>query len=659
MLSRRVSRLSAIVAAAALYCAQVDVVTATGVRTVAASIYPVPAAVSLSVSDVQKVLAQAIAEAKARALPADIVVVDRVGNVLAAYQMTGALKYIKTPFTGAAADAVDLENLKIANGDVPAAIAKAITAAYLSSGGNAFSTRTASMIVQQHFPPTTPPTDLEGGPLFGVQFSQLPCSDIMQRYVAGGTTIGPHRSPLGFSADPGGFPLYKSGALVGGVGVMADGVYGYDTNVLNVDKDAEEAIALAATTGYAAPTTVTADRVSINGTTLRFSDTRTSDLKSKPASAPPFSSLPASTGALVAVNGYYQSSFGIRAGQVFDTEASGIRKSTTAEFNNPDGFILTDGTGHNRFPAEAGTDAGQVTSPLTTVEVSGLLGQAFGVMSHARAGIRNPLGSRAQVSISVVDTNGTVLGIVRAPDAPVFGIDVSVQKARTVAFFSGKHAASDFSADADRDLFRHPTPPSPAIVPSFVGAFRSFLNDQTQLTGKTAFAARSIANLSRPFFPDGEEGLPNGPLSRPLAVAPKNWSVFATGLQTALILDNIASGSNTVAQCTALPNTSTGKNRLANGIQIFSGAVPIYRGSTLVGGIGVSGDGIDQDDMISFLGLYNASVALKQSIAEAPVGIRADRIVIPVHGSPVRLRYVNCPVAPFVDSSQQNVCDGK
>ncbi len=44
--------------------------------------------------------------------------------------------------------------------------------------------------------------------------------------------------------------------------------------------------------------------------------------------------------------------------------------------------------------------------------------------------------------------------------------------------------------------------------------------------------------------------------------------------------------------------------RIANGIQIFPGSVPIYRGDTLVGGIGVSGDGVDQDDMVAFLGLH-------------------------------------------------------
>jgi large subunit ribosomal protein L22 len=43
-----------------------------------------------------------------------------------------------------------------------------------------------------------------------------------------------------------------------------------------------------------------------------------------------------------------------------------------------------------------------------------------------------PLGSPAQVTISVADTQGAIVGLVRTPDAPVFGIDVSAQKARLV-----------------------------------------------------------------------------------------------------------------------------------------------------------------------------------------------------------------------------------
>ena len=94
--------------------------------------------------------------------------------------------------------------------------------------------------------------------------------------------------------------------------------------------------------------------------------------------------------------------------------------------------------------------------------------------------------------------------------------------------------------------------------------------------------------------------------------------------------------------------------RLANGLQIFPGSVPIYRGSALVGAIGVSGDGVDQDDMVAFLGLQRASEALHGSIGHAPTTIRADTLT--PRGT--RLRYVQCPQAPFTDSNQENVCAG-
>jgi hypothetical protein len=93
---------------------------------------------------------------------------------------------------------------------------------------------------------------------------------------------------------------------------------------------------------------------------------------------------------------------------------------------------------------------------------------------------------------------------------------------------------------------------------------------------------------------------------------------------------------------------------LANGLQIFPGSVPIYRGGTLVGAIGVSGDGVDQDDMIAFLGLENASKQLQGSINEAPTARRAD--VLTPQGT--RLLYVQCPQSPFLNSDQENVCEG-
>src|SRR5262249_51555937 len=41
---------------------------------------------------------------------------------------------------------------------------------------------------------------------------------------------------------------------------------------------------------------------------------------------------------------------------------------------------------------------------------------------------------------------------------------------------------------------------------------------------------------------------------------------------------------------------------LQNGITIFPGGIPLYKNGRLVGAIGVSGDGVDQDDLIAYAG---------------------------------------------------------
>jgi len=618
-----------------------------------------PAQESLSVSDVQQIIAQAVGEASARNLPSVIAVTDRVGNVLAIFQMNGApamtaLSSKTIGGTAGAGSTIGLQGAMVPS--TTAAIAKAVTGAYLSSGGNAFSTRTASQIVQEHFPPAPTTVGLESGPLFGVQFSQLPCSDLNTRFAAGGgpaALIGPKRSPLGLSADPGGLPLYKNGVVVGGIGVMGDGDYGFDANILDTDVDAEEAIALAGIQNFAPPASITANRISVDGTSLRFSDMVVSDLSPLQGN---FAAINGSSGNLVPVTGYSNGT--IIAGTAYGTEASGVRASTAAEFSNSDAFVLTNGSGTNRHPIRSGTDAADVANPLTAAEVRAVLEEAFLILSRARAQIRQPLDSRMQATISVVDTHGQILGIVRSPDGPLFGTDVSLQKARTAAFFS--------NAVAGQQLLNTPVVPGITNVPAYVQRVRTFLADPNALTGTVAFADRSGGNLSRPYFPDGEVGRPPGPLS---VEQSDQFSPFAVGLQLDLVTPNVGAHLNFVAsnggsadtpqRCTQVP-TIAGKgaqNRLQNGIQIFPGSVPIYRGNQLIGGIGVSGDGIDQDDMVSFLGLHNAGLRVG-SIGNAPAAIRADNVLVDLGNAQVRLRYVNCPFAPFLDTNEQNVCEG-
>lgn len=607
------------------------------------------AAKRLLPEDVAGILDQAIEQMIARGATGVISISDRVGNILAVSQHGVSTRYVQVaPGPGAetASGNVGLQSALVPRTAV--AISKAVTGAYVSSGGNAFSTRTASMIIQPHFPPTTYTVGLESGPLFGLQFSQLACSDVMASAETElDHNIGPRKSPLGMSADPGGFPLYKEGVLVGGIGVSTKAIYGFDDNVEDFDEDIDEAIALLAASHFLPPAEIRADKISVDGTLLRYSDAALVEPASNLVDALAQSDRDLIDASLISVPGYFDSAQGIKAGQQYGQEGSGVRPSTGDEFAIPGAFILSDGAGRNRFPIKAAADGGGSEMPLTKDEVRQLLETAHQTMSAARGQIRRPLNQSARVSMVVVDTTGEILGLVIGSDAPIFGLDVAVQKARTATFFSSELAAT-YLVGLNRDE-----------ISDYVQRVRVFLNDPLALTGQHAFSDRAGGNLSRPYFPDGELGRPHGPLSRPIT----EWSPFATGLQESLVrpelvkhlgfVDGLSEdpGAN---ECVGLSNEGNDIHLLENGIQIFPGSVPIYRGSTLIGGIGVSGDGVDQDDMIAFLSVHLAGEA-SGTFGNAPKEIRADTIEV----DNVRLRYISCPFNPFLDESEQEVCNGK
>ena len=235
----------------------------------------------LTAANVTRILQQAVVAARASSTPASVAVVDRVGNVLAVYVMNGAPIGIQ---------------VKAGRDRAAASRAGAVSRSRPTASWRRQSPRRSparisppAAMPSPRAPParssrrTTIPlsSGLEGGPLFGVQFSQLPCSDLSVRFATNNTdnpgvvdpTIGPKRSPLGFAGDPGGLPLYKNGTLVGGIGVFSDGVYG-----LARPKDAgggsDEAIALAATTGFGAPEQIRANRIVVDGRTLTFTNSR-------------------------------------------------------------------------------------------------------------------------------------------------------------------------------------------------------------------------------------------------------------------------------------------------------------------------------------------------------------------------------------------------
>ena len=267
----------------------------------------------------------------------------------------------------------------------------------------------------------------------------------------------------------------------------------------------------------------------------------------------------------------------------------------------------------------------------------------------------------------------------RTPDAPVFGADVSIQKARSVVYFSRFGVGSAFN-----DVSNITAPPVAASAPSF-----AYYADATSLGGPslfnsgTAFSDRALGDLARPFYPDGinhptpPATVQTGPLSLPFS----QWSPFSTGLQLDLVIFDIATyglggtapppagcaaggaapGASTRALAGSAANAGLptsgdaapdNRTPLADGLQIFPGGEPVYRGSVLVGAVGVSGDGVQQDDMISYLATQNLFGV--GGLGNAPSNIRADQISL---GSPsTRLSYINCPFAPFLTSRVQDAC---
>ena len=607
----------------------------------------------LTEAEVDLILKQGIAVAGST--QGTFAIVDRVGNVLAVYSTDGSYNPPRTtgPFDKSARD------ITISSGLVPTgtvagldnataaglgldrayfAIAKALTGAYLSSSGNAFSTRTASFIVQEHIPPGSGGVNQPSGPLFGVQFSQLPCGDLV-RDLADSGTKGPKRSPLGLSADPGGFPLYKNGVVVGGIGfISAGGTYGLDRQPnADRDNDIEENIAISAARGFTPADTIKSAQIFLGGPTAPYSDVTGT-------------SVTASSGTLVlqTVAGYFDGV--LKAGIPYGTDASGYRpialgsdlgtnmdvQTIGSRLASRRAFILTktaDST--NRYPVTGSSNTADVSDDISDVDVAKILESAYDVAFRGRAQIRSPQGSAIQVTISVVDTSGKVLGVIRTPDAPIFGTDVSLQKARTAMVMS-----------------KNITGLANPIINNYISKnATNIFTPVSRFDGFYAFSDRALGNYARPLFPDGiDNTAPGGPF------APStNWSPFNTGLQLDLVAAQVLnSAATTVSRGAEAARTCTTNNLPAqNGLQIFPGGFPIYKGDVLVGGIGISGDGVDQDDMIAFLGLQNSGA----SVGNAPRAKRVDQYNPGGSAATQNAVYVSCPFQAFNDGSANPVCN--
>jgi uncharacterized protein GlcG (DUF336 family) len=227
----------------------------------------------------------------------------------------------------------------------------------------------------------------------------------------------------------------------------------------------------------------------------------------------------------------------------------------------------------NGAPAPEGWLVGPLASPeLSAGDVTSIIHNAIDTANLTRAAIRLPEGQRAKMVISVSDLSGNILALYRMSDSTIFSVDVALTKARNVVYFSG----------ANRDPRDLPGVP--------IG---------------TAVTNRTIGFGAQIYFPSGIPNTQPGPFYN-------------------MYLADVA------APCTqgnqpANPNQS--------GIVFFPGSAALYRNGQMVGGLGVSGDGVDQDDFVTSGGAQNYY---------APANIQASQIVI----RRVRLPYWSFPRNP-------------
>jgi len=551
----------------------------------------------LTVADVQKIIQQAVAQADASGLKVTIAVTDKEGNVLGVFKMNGARNDIligigtrcaapgnfKPPFT------CGLEGLRVGppegDGAVLAAISKGGTAGVLSTAGGAFDPRIANFLLQEHIPPGI--TGAASGPLFGVQFSQLLCSDVNPSL------------PLGLAADPGGIPLYKNGQPVGGVGIEGDGKYGLaNRREERTDKPVEELIALAAGRGFE-PSPEIIDTLFPGGLRLPYANQQ----------VPPALPLTAFNN----LNGSVVPPFVIR-----DTPPSKF-KVVNIGGNIPVRMKIN-------IPIIGSPSAGG----LTAAEVEQVLVQGVQQALITRAVIHQPVGSHIEVSVGVVDQNGVVLGAVSTTDAPISSFDISVQKARS-AVFASSPAANSILRNAQGGAFLPNKP--------FVKYADAANAEGLKLDGSVAITGRCLIFLARPFLPDGIDGTVNGPFSNPI----EDNSAFNTGLQLDFVLTGLLSSAVTFGMTGQVPTGSPQSCtpgvdslglRASNELQVRQASVPLYKNGKLVGGVGCSGDGDQQEDIV--VGFASAGF-------ESDPAIRSDRVIL--RGN-IRLPFLKFPRHP-------------
>lgn len=230
---------------------------------------------------------------------------------------------------------------------------------------------------------------------------------------------------------------------------------------------------------------------------------------------------------------------------------------------------------------------------LTGAEVRVLIDQCVAASLRTHAAIRLPANTACSMVITVTDAAGVIQGCFRMEDATLFSFEISLSKARNSYYYSNP-------ASIDLDGPRAGMHPLAGIVPP-----------------GTAITCRTLGFLTQPNYPPTIDGNPPGPLF-PLALENRKPARFNQMGFAPPAVDDTQSG-----------------------IIFFPGSAPLYRNGVLVGGIGVSGDGVEQDDLVTDRGIKAAESILGFDL-EPPAAIRCDNFTF----GGARLPYYKFPQHP-------------
>ena len=259
---------------------------------------------------------------------------------------------------------------------------------------------------------------------------------------------------------------------------------------------------------------------------------------------------------------------------------------------------------------------------ISAADVTSQINAGIAAAEQVRSAIRlNADGTggaaRARMVLAVADTTGEILGLYRMRDATVFSIDVAVAKSRNTAYYADPAALQTVDQ-------------VPGIAPG------------------VAFSNRTFRFIAEPRFPSGVDGsappvfsILNDPGINPATGENLGAPAPASAFQTVLGYDafhpmtNFRDPGNDSVVAIAGPGVST-RTANQNGVIFFPGSTPLYRGSGLIGGLGISGDGVDQDDVVSFL-------AAQGYLPDGTTVLRADQVSL----NGVALPYIKFLRNPF------------